>query len=520
MTDWKEKYLKLAEQQEEQTEQSAENEQLLCRAIIRLTIATSGLDKNLDPHLKRLQKAAKGDPTSPEFKQRLNELSDELVRAGDRTESDLPPDLFGRLIAGCSEQHKAFEKLTTLHAKLMPDPMQASSADLDKLLELLMACRGRDTDDDGKAKGLLGKLLKTDKTADQHQHDSGQGSPNDILLDLMRRLKWPAQLSEDIRQLRDQLSSQSDGDSAWVGILEEIAGLFANVLNDVESDLHETESFLATLNARLQEIDAVFLRMNDFHEQSMAHGNTLRKQVDDEVGGVRRDVSEAVDLEAFKTLVTRRLDAIQGRVVQHLSEEQERIQTASRDAKDMQTRIKSLEEEGQSLRGRLAEAQSMAITDALTGLPNRAAYDRHVDEEFARWKRFGKPLTMLVWDVDNFKRINDTFGHQAGDKVLRVIGQVLASSVRETDYVARYGGEEFVMLMPGSDQEQVGQVANKIRSNVEEKPFHASRKRIPVTISCGYSQFRQGDTPDEVFQRADGALYKAKQSGRNRCVEG
>ena len=531
MTDWKEKYLDLSEKQEELVEQSAESEQLLCRAIVRLTIATSGLDPNLDPHLKKLQKAAKGDPSSSEFKQRLTELSDVLVRAGDRSDSSLPPDLFGRLIEGCSNQGKPFEKLTNLHAKLLPDPLRASDSDLDKLIELLMQCRGEEMGGARKKGGMLGKLLGTDKEPEvapsvpaapvpEPEQQKPSISPNGVLIDLMRRLNWPAQLNDDIRQLREQLMANAEKDSAWVRVMEEMAGLFANALDSVESDLHDTESFLAALNARLQEIDAVFQRMGVFHEQTMENGRALRKRVGDEVGGVRRDVDEATDLEAFKALVTNRLDAIQDQVEQHLSQEQELIQASSRDTKDMQGRIKTLEEEGQKLRSRLEEVQAQAITDALTGLPNRAAYERRIQEEYARWKRFGKPLTMLVWDIDHFKRINDSFGHSAGDKTLRVIGKTLASKVRETDFVARFGGEEFVMLMPGSDKDQVGRVANQIRESVAEKPFHAGPKRIPITISCGYSQFSQGDEPEDVFKRADDALYEAKQAGRNCCIEG
>jgi diguanylate cyclase len=127
-------------------------------------------------------------------------------------------------------------------------------------------------------------------------------------------------------------------------------------------------------------------------------------------------------------------------------------------------------------------------------------------------------MSILAWDIDRFKSINDAYGHRAGDKVLRVIGQHLAQHVRGTDFVARYGGEEFVMILVGTAAEQALVAADKIRMNIAKIGFHFRNKPVTVTASCGISMFRPDDTPDSVFDRADRALYRAKEAGRNCCV--
>ncbi len=184
----------------------------------------------------------------------------------------------------------------------------------------------------------------------------------------------------------------------------------------------------------------------------------------------------------------------------------------------LRARVEELERESRVLQNSLQEEQRAAMIDALTGIPNRAAYDDRMAHEFARWQRHGGTITIAAWDVDNFKGINDEFGHMAGDKVLRILGQHMARSVRGTDFLARYGGEEFLMIMVGMDADQALKACNKIRTGIQAIAFHFRDRPVTVTASCGITSFRMGDVPEMAFERADGALYEAKDGGRNRCV--
>jgi diguanylate cyclase len=162
----------------------------------------------------------------------------------------------------------------------------------------------------------------------------------------------------------------------------------------------------------------------------------------------------------------------------------------------------------------------MAMTDSLTQLPNRGAYDLYIGKEYERYRRYGGGLSLLVCDVDKFKLINDSYGHQAGDKVLQLISRQVKKGTRDTDFLSRYGGEEFVVVLPESDAKAAFLVGEKIREQVAKSPFHFKGQRVQITISCGVASFKPGYRVEQVFDAADKALYKAKQNGRNQCQIG
>ncbi len=233
---------------------------------------------------------------------------------------------------------------------------------------------------------------------------------------------------------------------------------------------------------------------------------------------IHDDMQKAEDLEVLKHHVQHRLDAMSEHIKQYRKNENQRFSEAQQSVESMQSRMQSLEQETANLKHVIAEKNRQAMFDVLTEIPNRLAYEKRVAEEIARWQRFGHPLSLVVWDVDLFKQVNDTYGHKAGDKVLRTIAQLLNGRIRETDFLARYGGEEFVMLLPGTKEEETLRLVNELRLKVEECGFHYHGEKVTITVSCGVSSFRVEDTLAQVFERADKALYRAKENGRNQCV--
>lgn len=160
----------------------------------------------------------------------------------------------------------------------------------------------------------------------------------------------------------------------------------------------------------------------------------------------------------------------------------------------------------------------IARTDILTGLLNRQASEVMFPKLIAEAKRFAYPLSAMLIDIDHFKRINDTYGHLVGDKVLREIAQIMDSCIRESDILARWGGEEFIILLKNCPQEQVFALAEKIRQRCASHDFQLSPVNRPVTLSIGIAQFDTNETEIEFFIRMDRALYQAKENGRNRVV--
>ena len=165
------------------------------------------------------------------------------------------------------------------------------------------------------------------------------------------------------------------------------------------------------------------------------------------------------------------------------------------------------------------ELLKRAETDSLTGLPNRLFFRKSVEAEVERAGRFGSALSIVMIDLDDFKKTNDTYGHAAGDRALRYLTRQSKRLLRKIDLLARYGGEEFVLMLPGTDEAGAVKVAEKLCEKVKKLPIRSGKDRFHVTASFGVAQLYAGaNNVDEILRRADLALYAAKQAGRNRVV--
>jgi diguanylate cyclase (GGDEF)-like protein len=162
--------------------------------------------------------------------------------------------------------------------------------------------------------------------------------------------------------------------------------------------------------------------------------------------------------------------------------------------------------------------QHEANTDGHTGCYNKTYFNNALNLEVKKSKLSGSPLSLIVFDLDHFKNLNDNYGHDAGDYVLKTLADVIRDhGVRELDIFARYGGEEFVILLPKTNLKQAFEIAERQRKLIEDKEFIYSEQRLPVTASIGVSDYRQGvTTGTELFKRADEAVYKSKEGGRNQ----
>ena len=160
--------------------------------------------------------------------------------------------------------------------------------------------------------------------------------------------------------------------------------------------------------------------------------------------------------------------------------------------------------------------EKMATTDSLTGVANRQLFDFAFRQAHNTALRRHIPLTAVMLDIDYFKKINDTYGHPAGDQVLRVLGRLLEQAVRGEDAVFRWGGEEFLLLLLDCNRQQGAQLAERIRLAVEQSPVYRDHRPIHLTVSFGVAEMEEDETEDQLIERADAALYRAKQNGRNR----
>ncbi|MCS6874116.1 MAG: GGDEF domain-containing protein [Pyrinomonadaceae bacterium] len=159
-----------------------------------------------------------------------------------------------------------------------------------------------------------------------------------------------------------------------------------------------------------------------------------------------------------------------------------------------------------------------SITDPLTGIFNRRYLFRRLDEEVRKVKRYSSALSLVLFDIDHFKEVNDKYGHLVGDKVLVEVCRVIQENVRRTDFVARYGGEEICVLMPNTKLAKAKSVAERIRGKIEQSQIGIGGSSLNVTLSAGVASFSESDSIEDLIRKADANLYRAKEAGRNRVV--
>ncbi len=195
------------------------------------------------------------------------------------------------------------------------------------------------------------------------------------------------------------------------------------------------------------------------------------------------------------------------------------VQTMALNTRKLEDRLDAANNEVESVRAQLEDVREQAVTDALTGLANRGRFNTAIAEMMSAAAETGQSLTLLLLDLDHFKRVNDTHGHVTGDAVLRYTAETVRRSVKGGDLAARYGGEEVAVLLPDTGLEGACALAEQIRAKLSAQPLRKkdSKETIGIiTASIGAALYRKGETAEQFIERADQALYRAKAGGRNR----
>lgn len=363
-------------------------------------------------------------------------------------------------------------------------------------------------------------LLHIAKQTEQTPIEKNTLPQHDYLLkcidDLLQKTDVPTSFQQKKAALQQTIKTDADRKSVKK-VIDTAIALLLDIKNYTISEQNNIDDFLLDISNQLGQIEQHAEQVGESARLSMGHRQQLNADINLQVDSIKDSTHQAQELTTLKTMTSERLDRLMQQLIEHKISEDERQKQAEQQIALMTEKLQILETETETLRTKLKIEHDRAMRDVLTGLPNRLAYKDRVELEVKRWNRYRQPLTLLIWDIDYFKRINDNYGHKAGDKTLALVGQLLLKNIRETDFVARYGGEEFVMLLPNTHTSQALQMAEKIRALIEHSGFNHNAVAINLTLSCGICEFTDDDQHDDVFIRADGALYQAKQSGRNRC---
>lgn len=338
-----------------------------------------------------------------------------------------------------------------------------------------------------------------------------------VLLGLLDQLELPGNFEPQVRVLRERLFGGIPRDRIETTI-SDIADLVLRARLALEREKEDIERFLSGLSRQLVELDHFLGITARSQDELLRRRQVFGDRLNADFSEMAESVEEAVALDVIRSTIREKLGEIQLRLEHDRGFERQCGEQQRAEMEKLKRRLSQLEQETGELRERVRIEKDKARCDALTRLPNRAAFDERIAQECDRWSRNGNPLSIAILDIDCFKKINDAYGHKTGDRVLKTVGELLASRVRVVDFVARYGGEEFVVVMPGTSASDALRLIEKLRVEVGACRFRYREDVIPVTLSAGIAQIARGDTPDAFFERADEALYRAKSEGRNRCA--
>ena len=368
--------------------------------------------------------------------------------------------------------------------------------------------------------GLVPAQQTEDGAFDLPSSEPGYSSVAPHIADSLRKLLAELELPARQQPQGEALLQRLQGPFNWYELVPVLDDLSILVLAVSGNGQREFALYLKQLNERLAAFIGTLNEAHAGYSGSVEQARSFDQELRDQVSELQSSVQEAVDLESLKLALEQRLESLLHTVATHQHQRNEREDAVAERLQGLVQRVSEMEKEAQQFRDHLEEQRQKSLLDPLTGLPNRAAWSERLEMEVARRQRYGGELLLAIIDIDHFKRVNDNYGHLAGDRVLKIIAGELHKRLRKSDFMARFGGEEFVLLIPGTPLEGGMQLLETLRAAVAACPFHFKGEPLTITCSAGLTDFRAEEKSDIVFDRADKALYRAKGEGRNRVELG
>lgn len=289
----------------------------------------------------------------------------------------------------------------------------------------------------------------------------------------------------------------------------------------VTHDHHQVsfETFLANMHKNLENLFSMLNDSQSNRSQAKNNAAQMDSTVREQISSIQTSFKDDNSLEVLEKNIQSKLGTLVNEMDSFKEKEAQRLKEAEEQAQILAKKLEETESQTESLQENLKQQRSLAKTDQLTGLPNRAGYIERLSKELQNLVDPDYSIIMAVGDIDNFKNLNDTYGHLAGDKVLAQVAKVISNGLPEGAFAARYGGEEFIILLPKFTIAAAKDILDNIRKSLEACAFHFKDKthKITVTISFGATEFQRDIPPEVIFQNADNALYQAKKT-KNQTV--
>jgi len=409
---------------------------------------------------------------------------------------------FGTVVAMQEEMIEEFRAIRKMVNTDQPLPLDSIEKEIGRLKDKIIAMEKREVSSGGDVEGV--------------------NDLEDRLLEACRIVKKiMAALLEDFYPLTRGLevkagaiditctekTAQIELRMATSDFLSFIEGLKAKISEDFR---YINRSFLTLLD-HVKELEKTFTR--EFGgEDRLKEIEYFEMKVSDEVGSIVNSFNIYRTISEIKSTVIEKIENIKRLVSIRKKDEKKRSRRAKKDIDNLKKRIVEAETAALEMSEKAEQLETVAMNDGLTGLYNRNAFDMRVMDALKAFSERGEAFSVVLFDVDDFKNINDTFGHVAGDKVLQKVAQCLRETFREDDFMARYGGDEFAVVIEKLTEEMARQRITNFKKNLRKRRFISYAKGdINISASAGYTLAMEGDTPDTLIDRADKIMYASKQ---------
>ncbi|MDH3636020.1 MAG: diguanylate cyclase [Gammaproteobacteria bacterium] len=551
-TDWESRYQDALKDLEAREQQWVQCETLLRMAISRLSIAGRGLDAGLDKQLRTIQELSR-DKHDDELAAALPQLAKIVAslgnpKAGAKSRRSDPvmlmlellqnihfnaaqrgqlKDICSELLISVANGHDRdsvsayIQKLSVLiNENFGSNNIKGTSSssilpllqllDLDEsTLEKARALTGDTGEVREQELNALASLINT-----QINSNSTGAQSDQMMTTLLEKLALIQGADSATQEIQTRVHEGVD-DEQWTDTLNDIVNSISSSLKNLEQEKRGLENFIVKVTEQLGDVTQAINEDQKDQESNYEDAKSLQGFVQEGIELIQKNSRSSNDLQELKSEISKNIDDISGGVDDFAERFDERHEaTAERNLK-LTEQLSQMEQETQELQVMLQENRTKLLYDALTGVYSRMAYDERIQQELARWTRYQTPFSYVILDIDHFKRINDTYGHNAGDKALKLVAQLMTTYVRQSDYVFRIGGEEFVLLLTSTAQDNASKLVEKMRAGIAASSFHFKGEPVTLTLSAGITETRDGDDVESIYERADKALYKAKNSGRD-----
>ncbi|MGD9157742.1 MAG: GGDEF domain-containing protein [Desulfobacteraceae bacterium] len=321
-------------------------------------------------------------------------------------------------------------------------------------------------------------------------------------------------LPDEMQKTADSIRVECKGDPAEIEIKkpsDDLLEFIDKIKIIIAKDFNEINNTFLSLLGQVKDLEKSLI--NDFgNENNIKEIENFETDINQQVGNIAESFNSYTTINELKEVVIGKLKKIKDLVSLRKKKEFEKTEAAMESIKQLNQRINTVEKKARQMSAKAKAYQKAAMRDGLTGLYTRGAFDVKIKEAFENFTTGKKDFSIIVFDVNKFKQINDTLGHIAGDKVLKKIAECLEESFRKNDFIARYGGDEFIVVIEELSEEMANERIDVFNRNLKKRRFVSQKHgEVKLSVSAGTSKIMENDTIESLIDRADKAMYDSKQ---------